>query len=580
MNISIKKILEFRDLFPNEKNFNLKEVLCKYNRDKIVRIVNCLGINYGNAYMPDPANPFFSDISQKKVEELNPLFNNYLRKHNAQEVMFCTQRTILELMRNTFSIPVEDFKDNGKDEDMEYDLFKVILYINQQLMNFSSSKDIEDISILTFLLNYVLNDVINTDWKQTCQTQIYYVNVLADFLEMDPRGIKLKEFFLADVGISHFSQYIQTLLALITLYIGEQEKNRRGCPVLDLNIIRDESGFIHKSVCDYLSININSEIPYNNEEERRRENNTDYRVFRSHPLIQISDSKYYIYSLPLLCERLYNSLFFDLKKGWENGDYFQFYNKEVIEHILFQKTMLQCIGKKSTYFYPSKEEILSLEPGREIPNQPDFYIREKDALIIFECKGIKINGDLKDKADVDELIQIIKNKLYCSSYNIDPNREKKKKKQLVGITQLVNQMNLIEDDEFTWDSQIPDDVVYYPVIVLEDPKLSQIGVTGILNNWYQPLVKETLAEAECYPIIIMSIDTLFLYSETFEKLGFRTIFDKFLRGNVQKGTSGVDWKFNPLADFNSFIQDNYNISSTKKRFYINLVDKIKNPSQG
>jgi hypothetical protein len=574
MKISIEKILEFRDLFPCERNFDIKNVLCKYNRNTIVRLVNCLGMNFGNSYLPNPNNPFFSDISQKRLNELNPLFDKYLKRNNLCKVIFCTQRSILELMRVTFSIPTQNFQNNGLDEDLEYDFFRIILFINEQLMSFNSSQDIKEISTIMFLTCYVLNDVTGNDWKECLQAQIYYVHRLAEFLETHPQGVCLKKGFLKKVGISSFNEYIQTILALTVLYVDEQNKNRKGCPMLNMETLSDEAGFIHRQVIEHISIDINDLIPYDNYDTENRDNNTDYRVFRSHPLVKVSNNEYIIYSLPLLCERLYNSLFFDLKEFWSNGDYFQFYNKIVVEHHIFQNSLLNCIGTKSSYFYPNKYEICSSESTIELPNQPDFYIRERDAIILFECKGIKLNGKLKDKADVDDLLRVIKNKLYQSSENIDIRRKKKKKEELVGVTQLVSQINLIEDDNFHWDNQIPADVAYYPVLVLEDPKLCQIGLSGIINRWYQPLISDELKDAMCYPIIIMSIDILFLYSETFKKFGFHTVFDRFFKEYVKYEVDGVNWQISPFADINSYMREKYEISPVKRNFGVKFIDKI------
>lgn len=575
MKISIEKILEFRDLFPGEKDFDIEGVLCKYSRDTIVRLVNCLGMNFGNAYLPNPDNPFFSAISQKRVDELNPLFVRFLERNKIEKVVFCTHRSMLELMRISFSIPIQNFQNNGLDEDFEYDFFRCLLYINQKLMSFKTSEDIKDLSTLMFLTSFVLNDVSGTDWKECLQTQIYYVNRLADFLDTHPEAVNLKNKFINKLGISNFNEYIQTVLALVVLYVDEHNKNRKGCPALDLGSFSDEAGFIHRQILEHIAIDINDVLHYDNEDSQNRDNNTDYRVFRSHPLVKISDNEYIFYSLPLLCERLYNSLFFDLKGFWTHGDYFQFYNKKVVEHHIFQYTILDCLGTKSSCFYPSKDEILSIEESPETPNQPDFYIREKDAIILFECKSVKLNGSLKDKADVDDLMKVLKNKLYLSVDNINPERKKKGKTNLVGVTQLVNQINLIEDDDFPWDIQIPDDVTYYPVIVLDDPKLSQIGLTGIINGWYQPLVKKELEDTMCHPIIVMSIDILFLYSETFKRFGFRTIFDLFFKEYARYQTDGVGWQIVPFADFNSFMREKYAISPSKKNFGVRLIDKIK-----
>lgn len=580
MKYKIDKILEFDDLFPNEE-FEVNTILRKYSKEKIVRIVNCLGMNFGNAYIPDPMNTFFTEVSKKYVTLLNSLIGNYLKAHDIHRVCYCTLRTILELLRYAFSIPLAQYSNIANDEDLEFDMFRVLLYINQDLMDFSSENN-DDSSKLIFLHNYVLNDVTNGRWDITYQAQTYYFECLSSFLNENETGIQLKDAFVKEAKFISFEQYIQTLVALIFLYISKKKENLKGCPILYLDKIKDETGFLHKEVCDYLSIDISKEISYSSKDDYNRNNNVDYREFRAHPLIKVAKNEYIIYNLQLLCERIYNSLFFDLKSVWSNrdGDYFQFYNKEVVEHFMFQRTMLSCLGNKTSYFYPPQEDILLPKAKEEQENQPDFYIREKDALILFECKGVKINGSIKDKADADELISVIKNKLYLSTENIDKKRKVKQKEETVGVTQLVKLINLIEDDMFQWDKEIPDAVGYYPVLVLEDPRLAQMGMIRLINDWYYPLlVKHNLTDAICHPIIVMSIDTLFRYSEVFKRRGFHIVFDDFYRMNQKNCSSTTEWKMDLLADFDMYMRQTYKLSAIKKKYYVDIISRIANNCQ-
>jgi len=577
MKYKIDKILEFDDLFPNEE-LDINTILRKYSKEKIVRIVNCLGMNFGNAYIPDPHSTFFSEVSKKHITLLNSLIGNYLKAHNIHRVCYCTLRSILELLRYAFSIPLDQYSNIANNEDLEFDIFRVLLYINQDLMDFSSEDD-DNSSKLIFLHNYVLNDITNGRWDITYQTQTYYFECISSFLKENETGIQLKDAFVKEAKFLSFEQYIQTLVALIFLYIDKKKENLKGCPILYLDKIKDETGFLHKEVCDYLSIDISKEISYSSEDDYNRKNNVDYREFRAHPLIKVAEDEYYIYNLQLLCERIYNSLFFDLKSVWSNrdGDYFQFYNKEVVEHFMFQRTMLSCLGNKTSYFYPPQEDILLPKAKEEQEDQPDFYIREKDSLILFECKGVKINGSIKDKADADELISVIRNKLYLSTENIDKKRKAKQKEETVGVTQLVKLINLIEDDIFQWDKEMPDAVGYYPVLVLEDPRLAQMGMIQLINDWYKPLlIEQKLTDATCHPIIVMSIDTLFRYSEVFTRKGFHNVFDEFFRTNVNNHSSATKWEIDLFADFDMYMRQKYKLSTTKKKYYMDIIGRISN----
>ena len=67
--IHIEKILEYDDLFLGE-DFDIEATLCKYSRELIIRLVNCLGLTYEKAYLPDANNPFFSSLTPK-VQDLD-----------------------------------------------------------------------------------------------------------------------------------------------------------------------------------------------------------------------------------------------------------------------------------------------------------------------------------------------------------------------------------------------------------------------------------------------------------------------------------------------------------------------------
>jgi hypothetical protein len=62
MELKIQKILEYDDIFHDEP-IDIKEILKKYSREKIVIVVCVLGHSYGNAFLK--SSTFFSSISWK-----------------------------------------------------------------------------------------------------------------------------------------------------------------------------------------------------------------------------------------------------------------------------------------------------------------------------------------------------------------------------------------------------------------------------------------------------------------------------------------------------------------------------------
>ena len=570
MRIDVEKILEFSDLFPEEHALDIYTVLKQYNREHLVKCAHVLSNNFDKPQIPDLANTFFSDISKKYIDNLNNRIIKLQKVTGKKTFVYSTQRTVLELLRIVFDIAPSDYKNNGKKEDFEFDMFRVILQINENLMKLHSQKE-ENLAILTFSLYYIFNDFSNLNPGDMLLNQINCYLSLSHFLCSDLRCERAKNIFYQKFGILNMHQYARTWLALFTLAYSYQQKGFKKCPVLDLEELSDEDGFITPSILDYLSIPIDATIPYLSNSYRDRANNVDYRCFRAHPLIKIADKRYLIYSLPILLERLYSGMFWDIKDGF--NDPFNFYNKEFVEKVLFRTQIVKNLSRvRTSACYPTLE-IISENSIKEEPNQPDFYIREKESIILFECKAIRINGALKDKSDIDELLKILKTKLYNSDCNIDKSR-KDKKSERVGVTQLVHQMKMIDEDTFKWDKEIPDNVAYYPVIVLEDSRLVKPGITYIINSWYKPLVLEKLPDQMCNPIVVMSINTLMTYCEVFNMYGFHNVFDEFYNTNVMY--SGINWQINKLADFDSFMSIRYKQSQRKlNKRYMQAISSLK-----
>ena len=141
MTLKIETILEYSTIFPEKDyaSYQVDIVLKKYSREMLIRAVNVLGMNYGNVYMPDTRKTFFSSVIRPQLfEEIDDRICKYLRKTHRKRVCFCTQRTILELLRRIFKIPPIDFKNDGTPDVFEYDLFCILVYLNEALMKFKS----------------------------------------------------------------------------------------------------------------------------------------------------------------------------------------------------------------------------------------------------------------------------------------------------------------------------------------------------------------------------------------------------------------------------------------------------------
>lgn len=571
MDLKITKILEFSDVFSGYDRFDARQVLGKYNKISLIKIVNVLGVGYGNAIYPDTA--FFSDMTSKKVRKTIKRIDSYLKKSRRKNIYYSTLRTILELLRYIYSIPSNEYKDEKDCFDIEYDVFRVLLYINERLMKYSSSDELSLSHLLCSVL-YIENDVSSQEFSLLFKQQFAYFHELVSFLTENPVADKIRRAFLAKYELTDLDQYGKNLMALILLYYKVHRDKEKGCPILDLDLLKDETGFLDKKLTKALSISVNDYFPYD-EDGANGDANVDFRQFRSKPLIHLGDNKYIIYSFPLLCERVYNSMFFELKEVSEMnfGQFVNFYNTDFVERYLFQRTMFKGLNHRDIKYFPCKSLVYGFEKIKEDKDQPDFYIREGSNIFLFECKAIKLNGSLKDDANMDLFFHNLSNKLFQSGENLDSSRHKKKKTETVGVTQLVKEIEMIEDDIFRWDDTIPDSVEYYPVLVLEDPKLSQMGMTGVVNDWFYPLKINRFSYQSVNPIIVMSIYSLMNYHSAFKHFGYTFIFSKYWKENAVFNEEHNDWRVNPICCFDNYMELNYASYGTLNPFSKYLANK-------
>lgn len=537
--MQIKRVLVYSDFYPDDE-LDIAIELRRFSKETLVKLVSILGINYGNASFPN--YNFFSPDNKRTSFLVEKKFNEYCRKNNCTTAYYCTYKTTLELLRHIYSIKYEEFSNSLTPNEAEYLLFKILLKINEGL--YGAVKDADtNTSMALYYSYYVMNDMVNLDMQQLYLGQLYYGKNLFEFLMN--RNRFLYEKLLNEYEIPCWQDYVSSLCVVTLIVLNFVKEKKEGLLPIDLDRLNEEVKEKTKnSILKKLCISIEKDIPYENKDGV---DNVDYRYFRKKPLISVGDGTYLIYNFQVLVEQLYNSLVFKMfKELWNKneGDFFQYYNKQFVEEYLFHRVMLYVVYKSRCHnaYFPSKEIISSITKPIEKRNQPDFYCREGEKLIVFECKSIMLKGSLKEKGSIVPLFEELKMKLYDEAT------------ESVVVKQLAKHIQNIENNNFIWDNRIPKKKYYYPVFVLGDMKMVQPGLMSIVNDWfYEELEKKGLSHVSYKPIIIVSIDILFLYSNLFNKKGLGYYINRFLKTINAKSNQGK-WQFNIDADFNAFMK--------------------------
>jgi hypothetical protein len=551
----LKQVLEYTIFFNEKKELDIISVLKRYNRITLVKMAAVLSHHYGNFEMPNNGKTFFSEKSQKHIVYVNEVFENYYNKINLNKnntVIVSTYRTALELWRLIFSIPVEEYSNTMPEEDEEFYLFKVILAINEKIFRFKK-KTKKEIDELIFLNNFLNNDSNYYAYNEIMQSQMYYFYKLVNFIPQNEVMSRASDVLLSKWGITSWKQYYATILWLTKKTDEYFKNNQTGVPIVPLwnMMLNDETGLFSETLIESLCINEDDYISI-------EKVNTDYRQFRSKPFIKLKDgSGVIVINNQFLCERLYNSLYFDfmpLINGKKSSIGYFDYNKDFVEKVLFRETFFKCLND-NVVTWPAR----NIHNEKEDRHEPDFYARYPNGeLLIMECKAIKMNGEIRDDADYDRLLAELHEKIVLKTRNIDSARKEfKKDPEPIGIGQIINHIDSIEDYTFKWDNGIPDQVAYYPIIVFEDVRLLQPGLMSILNKWFYEEIKKRkeieLKDIACMPIIPVSINTLYLYDDKIRNKELFRLIDEYLILYAKDQNDG-SYAIEPISDFDAYLR--------------------------
>lgn len=568
--INLTTVLEYSQLFPEQENLDVEEILKQYNRLDLIRAVSVLSFKYQGALFPDVyrTHHFFSNPQSKYSQDIIQRWNTFCCGRDVEPMAFVLPRTALELLRILLTISPNDFEDQEDTDREEYDIFRVLIYINQKIYACQLEDDNNPNYITAIYLNQFSNNSLNYFSEIDSLPQMVYSKVLFEAIERNPHYKQLYQGFLDFWKINSWKEYTSTVLALFIITGLLKNSKQKGVGLIGGSDFPCESSLLNKSIIDSFSIDCNEIC----------QASVDYKCFRERPIIKVGDL-YMPINLQLLSEAMYNGIYFNLQniynaqiKTYKGRDFTNLYKRNIFEHLIFQRTMWKCLHRYDVA-YPHKDVVMSDEEHKEVKSQPDFYIRRGNKVAIFECKAIKMNGTLKEFANEKELFDELRKKLYDKNYGTD------KKLRATGVTQLMDFVENARNHRYEWDK--PGRLVsYYPILVLEDSSIIKASFNTIIYSWQKEYMRN---KKRVKPIIVMSVDTLILCANEFASKGFFHFFDKFLSCNFRKNYIGIkDIRID--ADFSSFMRKecpdcfNFNVfANTAKAMCIE--EKVPEPLQ-
>jgi hypothetical protein len=522
----IQQLLEYHVFFGDDAdNVNIENLVTLIPREMLFNFVGMLDNIHGIALL-DQLKIFFSS---KSINNRSLVFKRLvqLRKNNPQqEFILYSELTQMEIMRYAFAFSPAGNSDvilNINEEQVEMLFFKLMLIINEQIVRY---KHIEKNSLATMcFMSSIINPVIRNEKGQDVRDRIAFQMELAiNFFKMlsEEKFSHLYKLFLIQHNITNWEDYITTLFGIIAA--GQYKAGRID---KDLNI--DIDHLINKEVLTSISLPYNEIINYSATEKDNRASNSDYRVFRDKPIVTLKNGDFFIYNIEFTIDRIFNSLYFEFKSYNQSIeskiDITKLFTDIFCERIMFDAYMERCINKKF-HIGICETKCKDIYSNKEIElGPPDYIVKEGDSLLLFECKDIRINGEVIETHDYEKIIQEYREKLFKK-----PNKKKFKR---IGITQLTGHMESVRKGKFKWIS-VRKDIPIYPVLVLSDYKYVKMGFNIISNDWYQSSIAELDINSENNKyLIVMSFITLFKYSKLFKEKGFQYFFDLYINSITQ-----------------------------------------------
>lgn len=516
-NYRIHLYVTFKDLFPEEPEINVKDVLSHYSRKSLINVALALDTYYGEGEF-EKCIHFFSERNKGQYQEIMRRFHIFKSQsiYPNTDFFFCSFISGLELLRYTYSMP-EKISDDESYSKFEWNLFRAILQINQQtICKFHAVEGIKKYELI-YLNNLCYVD-LGKDLKELAIQQYVYAYHFFKYLEnSNIQNKNLLNAFEIHYGTS-WKRYVLTLISARTISIKHAGR-------LEKTLECDIDNLMEKSVFDHLKLDTSKEMKYASSSKEDREGNSDYRYFRQSPIIDDGDS-YILYSSPLFLGKVYNSLYFDLPKI--NKEIPEKQNrvssiKDLITTDFVQNTLLYGYIKESIHsgyemYTEARMEALYVKKENEL-GAPDLVLISHRYAILFECKDIRLNGWVKEQKDYNLIMQELKEKII--GFGSDDHK---------GVGQLTGHLNNIRNNNFHW-APIGSGKKVYPVLVLSDPNVNQEGLNGIIwNSYLKSLENKTIRRlAANRPLIVMTPMTLIKHAKRFRQKGFAYYFEKYNR---------------------------------------------------
>lgn len=512
-------ILGFKDVFPSsepEEISNLIEDIPSTQSLQVIAHLSAqLHTNHNNLKLQIEllgqwAGRFRSDVRQKieKASKQHIKSNNFL---------FVNQPTCLLLIQEILD-NYNSLDNRELEPEDEFSLFKAYLVAADQITKageeLASKKKMDLDGFLEYSLTTQL-PISDLKFSREFYIQIYKAAKLFNFFETNEGYDKVLDDFLDSIDTDSWIKYLQLIL---NIYVSGLVKPGEEINKTILQV--DENSAISSFLKNFT-------LDLENFHKRK-----DFIGIREKPVIKIEEGNYLFLNLDLFVDKIFEGILFDIYSHVKGNDY------EGIDLNSFPnlKSSIGFWCTEQVIFYSIMEEITKhnwvIFTGEELSNHfqggPDFYIRRRSKIFLFEFKDILVSSAVKNSGDLKEITDYLDERLISGTAD-----KNKGYSQLLSFIQQVNDEDIMDDID---DIEI-DNPKYYPILVVTDRCLDEYGVNYIVHNYSEELIEEFgLEGCRIQKPVIVQLDDLIRFCDNLkdEDVKINSIFDQYV-GSLKHG---------------------------------------------
>ncbi len=486
--IKIVQRLDFSNVFPEEKQEDLLFYLSKVSRETLLKTIGFCTTNPETNF-----DNFFSNTTLQK--EINLRVSDYARKNNiVNKPEVLSTYTSLKLAESILSNnAILNNEKDSVDVD-ELNLFKAFLIINGQLngtqkLDNLNENNFEKLVDLTLVFKFPESDLAlfeNDDFEflKLVYATIHKVEELFKFLNSNPDFGELKQKFLESFKAKDEKEFLTQMKYLFGQLLGSKTAKSYIFKVTD------------KSSFDFLKSMTSDKI----------ELDEDFTHLKDNPIFFLDNDLFSVVNYFFAVDKFYRSTKFKLKEIYESleplrkkyGNFFGFFNKNFSEDFLMKNLLDDIFDKKYHVKKPASE--------KELDGEPDYYVRNNNTVLLFENKDVLISKVIKSSANIEDINNVLRSKFVNDG------------KKSVGIEQLINSIQEIQDKKFRFDDYVnsKNGLEIYPILIIQDRIFQSPGVNYRLNKWYREIAKNQLLEkynpTNIKGLTVIDIDTLIVWA--------------------------------------------------------------------